>query len=134
MPWSASLRVEGGLTGPRSARAAIACALKDRLEDQPLTDVQLVVSELVTNSVRHAGSGHEYAITIDVLVLRDRVRVTVVDPGSPAPLRVAESELGEPGDLGLRLVERLSNSWASRRTEAVSRASGRTHHGGGNAD
>jgi len=73
-------------------------------------------------------------IIIDVLVLRDRVRVTVVDPGSPAPPRVAERDFGEPGGLELRLVERLSNSWASRRTEAVSRASGRTHHGGGNAD
>ncbi len=98
------------MTGPRSARGAIACALNDRLEDQPLADVQLIVSELVTNSVRHAGLTHDHAITIDVLVLRDRVRVTVVDPGSPA-LRVPERELSEPGGLGLRLVERLSNSW-----------------------
>ena len=110
VPWSASLRVEGGVTGPRSARGAIACALNDRLEDQPLADVQLIVSELITNSVRHAGLAHDHAITIDVLVLRDRVRVTVVDPRSPA-LRVAESEMSEPGGLGLRLVERLSNSW-----------------------
>jgi len=135
VPWSASLRVEGGVTGPRSARGAIACALNDRLEDQPLADVQLIVSELVTNSVRHAGLAHDHAITIDVLVLRDRVRVTVVDPGSPAPLRVAESELGEPGDLGLRLVERLSNSWGvAKDGSGLTRVWAELIDGGGHAD
>ena len=110
LPWSASLRVSGGSQGPRIARVAIASVLKERLEDRPFADVQLVVSELVTNSVQHARVGPDRAITIDVLLLRDRVRLTVVDPGPPLTLRRSETEFGQPHGLGFRFLERLSNS------------------------
>ena len=68
-------------------------------------DVVLVVSELVTNSVRHSGSDRTIEMTVDV---RDNsIRVEVTDSGQGfAPM---ESMRG--GGLGLLIVDRVAVSW-----------------------
>lgn len=74
-------------------------------------DLQLLVSELVTNSVRHANLAREQRIEIRVTVRTGTVRVEVEDPGpgfTPTPRR--------PGDRrdegwGLYLVERIADRW-----------------------
>ena len=74
-------------------------------------DAELVVSELVTNSVRHANvRGHE-AVTLEILTLDDRVRIAVTDPGSKLKPRSVAPDPGTPGGFGLFLVETLSDSW-----------------------
>jgi anti-sigma regulatory factor (Ser/Thr protein kinase) len=90
--------------------------LGDQLGEEQLGDVRLLVSELVTNSLRHANLGPEEAITLNV-VLDDRViRVEVADPGKGFELE------GNPGDpetvegWGLYLVETLSDRWGVERS------------------
>jgi anti-sigma regulatory factor (Ser/Thr protein kinase) len=66
----------------------------------------IVVSELATNCVRHAGTG----FTVDVETTPTRLRVAVSDEGggTPAP---RSPEPSEPTGRGLLLVRELSDEW-----------------------
>jgi anti-sigma regulatory factor (Ser/Thr protein kinase) len=74
-------------------------------------DLQLLVSELLTNSVRHANLAPGQRIELRVTERAGTVRVEVEDPGpgfTPTPRR--------PGDRrdegwGLYLVERIADRW-----------------------
>jgi anti-sigma regulatory factor (Ser/Thr protein kinase) len=67
---------------------------------------QLLVSELVTNAVLHAGT----YIVVEVRVDDVRVRVAVKDLSAAFPQpRVAADDAS--GGRGLQLVEALSSSW-----------------------
>jgi anti-sigma regulatory factor (Ser/Thr protein kinase) len=88
---------------PGKARARIS-RLESRLEPR-YDDVVLVVSELVTNSVRHAAS--EQTIEMTVEVSDARIRLEVSDRGQGfLPL---DSMRGEGH--GLVIVDRIAASW-----------------------
>lgn len=87
-------------------------ALAEHLEQRQLHEVSLLVTELVTNSVRHAGIGPTSSVGLDVSLSPTRLRVEVSDPGpgfeppaapGPHPERI--------GGWGLQLVDRLSDRW-----------------------
>ncbi|MBT2526303.1 ATP-binding protein [Streptomyces sp. ISL-99] len=66
----------------------------------------LVVSELVTNSLRHGGGRYTLELSAD----RDAVTVAVSDP-NPAPPREVTPDLnGGSGGFGWHMVRRLTNS------------------------
>jgi anti-sigma regulatory factor (Ser/Thr protein kinase) len=96
---------------PGRARRFVREALGDSTGPQVVEDVQLVVSELVTNSVRHANLGADQAVTLSIERVDDLIRIEVRDRGRafirPAYTRSPSSE----GGLGLRIVDRLSDSW-----------------------
>ena len=86
--------------------------LTDLLPPEKLEDVRLVVSELVTNSVRHAGLSADDQISLTVTVSDGAVRGSVCDPGpgfrmpsEPSP----RSDLS--GGWGLPIVETISDRW-----------------------
>lgn len=92
------------------ARSALE-SLGEKVSPQTLEDLRLLVSELVTNSVRHAGLRDSQTIELKVKVVEDTVRVEVNDQGSgfePTP-RTAQSE--DESGWGLYLVSRLSDRW-----------------------
>ena len=66
----------------------------------------IVVSELATNCVRHAGT----EFTIDVDVTGDRLRVEVRDSGGGVPT-LRSPDVTEPTGRGLLLVRELSDDW-----------------------
>src|SRR4029453_4747191 len=81
----------------------------DRLGDSPgqekLSELRLLVSELLTNSVRHGVDGRSW-IKLDVEVEPEAVRVVVTDNGpgfepDPEPT----PHLDRPGGWGLCLVD-----------------------------
>ena len=118
-PVSTTVRVPGGPLAPRAARRAVLTHLHGRLDQAQRADLEQVLSELVSNSVRHAHAGPDTEIEIEISI-GERVRVAVVDSGSGfAPPAVAP-DLSSPGGLGLFLVEKLSHAWG------VTRTSGRT--------
>src|SRR5918998_2811056 len=55
--------------------------LADLLSAEKLEDVRLMVSELVTNSILHAGLSSEDQISLKVTVSDRAVRGSVCDPG-----------------------------------------------------
>ena len=96
---------------PRAARDAVAVVVAD-LPDAEIATGRLLVSELVSNSVRHGPSDAGAKVGIVVGVERNRLRVEVSDASSgSAELRQA----GEDGGYGLRLVDSLSSRWGSSR-------------------
>jgi anti-sigma regulatory factor (Ser/Thr protein kinase) len=83
--------------------------------EQLVDDVQLAVSELVTNAVRHAGSAVELALCIDgrlVIEVRDS------DPELRQPLEDAEADPLATSGRGLQIVAALSADWGVRFHEA----------------
>lgn len=67
-------------------------------------DAQLVVSELVTNALRHAPGPGELLLEV---VPSNLLRVTVRD-GSPRPPEPLAPDPGRPGGHGVHVVTRLS--------------------------
>jgi anti-sigma regulatory factor (Ser/Thr protein kinase) len=81
-------------------------------------DVALVVSELVTNAVRHSGCRPGQTIGFDALWSGGCVRIAVHDPGrSDQAPRIGQRAPTEAGGLGLRLVQQLARRWGSDRRD-----------------
>jgi anti-sigma regulatory factor (Ser/Thr protein kinase) len=90
--------------------------LADLLPHEKLEDVRLVVSELVTNSILHAGLSPKDLISLTVAISDGAVRGRVCDPGpgfevssEPRPRRDMR------GGWGLPIVERISDRWGVER-------------------
>lgn len=88
-----------------AARRYVADLLEDVPPD-PCFDVELMVSELATNCVRHTRSGFILTLEID----DDDIRVEVTDtaPGTP---RVRYPTPNQTTGRGLHIVEGLSDGW-----------------------
>jgi two-component sensor histidine kinase len=109
-PAGVILRLEPDVEAAGKAREALE-QLEEHIEEGVLQDMHLLVTELVTNSVRHADAAADEPVHVEVSVGGDRVFVAVEDGGrgfEPSP-RSADS----PRDAGwgLHLVERLSSRW-----------------------
>ncbi|MDQ4124981.1 MAG: ATP-binding protein [Actinomycetota bacterium] len=83
--------------------------LGDAVADDVRPDVMLLVSELVTNSVKYGEHG-ALRLQIEAKGPR-RLRVEVVDQGVGFVPQARDRPLGEPGGWGLHLVEALTDRW-----------------------
>jgi anti-sigma regulatory factor (Ser/Thr protein kinase) len=84
--------------------------LKGAIEDRPLGTLRLLVTELVTNSVRHGGA--EDWIQLDIDIYSNTVRVEVRDQGPGfQPESPPKPHLDRPGGWGLCLVDRMADRW-----------------------
>lgn len=83
-------------------------AHSDSLPAAMLDDAQLLVSELVTNAVRHGRP----AISLVVSLHPPLIGVAVHDEGdSLPPVAPVPPDAGESGGRGLMIVDRLSSAW-----------------------
>jgi anti-sigma regulatory factor (Ser/Thr protein kinase) len=85
--------------------------LTDEVPERRVRDAQLLVSELVTNAVRHAGlrPGDRIRVRVD---LDDRaVHVEVHDPGSGFEPRPPQPDPTRMSGWGLYLVDELADRW-----------------------
>jgi len=106
----------GGATAARSARQAVREELKDALPHRRLADVELIVSELATNSVRHSGCGDDDELSVEAKVEDDRVRVCMSDPGKGFEVHTPLAPSGgSVGGYGLLLLDRLADRWGVKR-------------------
>ena len=78
-------------------------------------DVVLLISELVTNSVRHAGLDASEPVQLSVGVSGNTVRVAVRDPGPGFKPPAAPSDPAHVGGWGLVLVDQLAERWGVER-------------------
>jgi integral membrane sensor domain MASE1 len=107
---SIAIELEPVPGSPADARAALS-PLAGVLPTAVYSDLCLQVSELVTNSVRHARLRPDDLIRLQV-ELSDRVlRVEVSDPGEGFSGNPPEPVPGEPGGWGLFLTEQLADRW-----------------------
>lgn len=105
---------EAGPTAAASARNAL-MALDGRVAGELLADVRLLVSELVTNSVRHSGVQHHDTVRMQVQVTESTLRVEVADPGEGFAPKPRDADRSRPGGWGLYLVDQLADRWGVAR-------------------
>lgn len=110
------VRLAPSRAAPATARGALA-PLGATVDEETLESTVLLVSELVTNAVRHAGLQSDEWIDLFVDASPERVSVRVTDPGSgiarPPPLPRAE----RPSGWGLFLVGQIADRWGIERDE-----------------
>jgi anti-sigma regulatory factor (Ser/Thr protein kinase) len=90
------------------ARTKVCDAIEPYLTNGASETLRLLVSEVVTNAVKHGGTTHPVELHAH---WNAEVRIEVSDHGegfTPAP-RIAA--LDEPGGFGLYLVGRLADRW-----------------------
>ena len=93
---------------PARARDAVR-RLGEQLDAQLAADVELLVSELVTNSVKYAGDG---AVRLSALSDRPRhVWVEVSDEGHGFVAVPRDRPATDAGGWGLQLVDSMADRW-----------------------
>ena len=103
--------IAGGDKAAGHARRVLAERLSAALPAGVLGDLQLLVTEIVANSVRHGGVGEDGEIDLRVDVRGERVRVEMRDTGIQADPQLRTPDLGGGGGFGMLLVSRMSERW-----------------------
>jgi anti-sigma regulatory factor (Ser/Thr protein kinase) len=112
-PPAPALRVPigAGTHAPAAARRALR-ELRPELGDARLRTCELLVSELVTNVLRHAPASDGLGpADMRVRLYGDRVRVEVRDGGPGFSPRARTPDQGPAGGWGLHLVDEMSDQW-----------------------
>jgi anti-sigma regulatory factor (Ser/Thr protein kinase) len=111
---SVAFEVPGGTSAPSEARHRVLEGVGDVLADEERSNLALLISELVTNAVRHGGMVRPSdVIGVHAAVAPNRTRIEVCDSGPgfiPGKPQVRSFEAGG-GGLGLVLLDRLSAAW-----------------------
>ncbi len=110
-----------------AAPASVAIARR-RLTDELLAvgvfeaaiaDAALVVSELLSNAIRHARPLHGSWLRVAWSVDAGSVEVAVSDGGSPTRPHTAHASRSSLGGRGISIVEHLSRTWGMRTDDGV---------------
>jgi len=112
-----TLRLAATVESVRAARHAVDAIERLNDHDEAAFNTRLLVTELVGNSVRHAGLDAGDIITLDLEVRPEIVRVEVRDP-APGFTRPSFSDTPPMGTSGrgLYLVDALADRWGVSRT------------------
>ena len=79
-------------------------------------DVLLLMTELVTNAVRHGDAGPDRLLRLELRQRRGAVRVAVCGEGPGFAPEATRLPPDETGGWGLVLVDRIADRWAVTRT------------------
>ena len=115
---------------PGVARSVIAQWLADHVAPSVLETALLLVSELVSNSVRHSGAPEGEDIVLRVHLWRDGFRLEVEDPGYDGVIAPRPQDVLRGGGMGLHLVQTLGECWGVVRSAEGPTSSGCSCHGG----
>jgi len=100
-------------TGGAKAASEARLAVEDLAAILPapvLEDVRLLVSELVTNSVKYGGEG---PVRLEIKRDDDRNRAEIIDQGAGFTPKARDDDLDKVGGWGLHLVEHLTDRWGT---------------------
>jgi anti-sigma regulatory factor (Ser/Thr protein kinase) len=99
---------------PGAARDVVVECLERRVVASAVESAKLLVSELVTNSLRHsAGAMDEVLVSVELMPAW--FRVGVQDSGSDAVIGAQPAGMDTGGGFGLNLVGMLSERWGVER-------------------
>ena len=109
--------LEPDLTAPAAARGLVR---ELAVADECRRNVELIVSELVSNAVVHGQSAaDDAALLLRVECEGGRVHGEICDGGSGFDWEPSDPDLSEPGGLGLMVVDQLASRWGVRRNGAT---------------
>jgi anti-sigma regulatory factor (Ser/Thr protein kinase) len=107
--------VPGGPNAASRARQLVREELSGRVPEGVMPDVELLVTELVANGVRHGGAGHpDTALHLLLEGRSSALHVEVVNPDHQGMVAQRTPDMAGGGGLGLHIVERLSSRWGVR--------------------
>ena len=102
------LHIARDLTAPAEARQAIS-NLRGRVDADVVGDTMLLVSELVSNSVKY-GEGDETLLRVRTRGTR-HILVEVLNQGDGFAPRVKRPARLQAGGFGLHLVDEIASAW-----------------------
>ena len=111
------IRLRPDADSPAHARRSLE-ALRPSLDDFLVDDAVLLVSEIVSNCVRHAGLDTSDDIQVRVRGSNSMLHVDVIDPGpgfDPARIPAPRPH----GGWGLRLLDHLATRWGVERNHVT---------------
>jgi|SRR3954465_698003 serine/threonine-protein kinase RsbW len=100
---------------PRAARRAID-ELRVERHAEAVFNLRLLITELVGNSVRHAGLSSADAIVLEIRIRPDQIRAQVTDRGPGFTRPVFDEPPSGTGGRGLYLVDALADRWGAEPT------------------
>ena len=118
MPRDVRHRFPHGPAAPAAAREAVDAAFGQSVDPETLPDLRLLVSELVTNAVRH-GEDRRGVVELALSCDGHRLRVEVCDGGNGFVPRTRSPDPHDPGGWGLVVVDRLADRWGVREAEGT---------------
>src|SRR4051794_38621368 len=104
-----------GMNAARVARSVIAQWIGNHVAPSVLETALLLVSELVSNSVRYSGVPEGEDLVVRVRLWQDGFRLEVEDPGRNGVIAPKPPDLLRGGGMGLHLVQTLSERWGVTR-------------------
>jgi anti-sigma regulatory factor (Ser/Thr protein kinase) len=114
--WRAVIDVPASLHGPAAARQLAAALLLMWDLEHLSADVQLIVTELVSNAYQHAPGTDSFEL--EILGYPERIRIALADGSAVRPV-IAELDEKRPSGRGMRIVAALATEWGAE-----------DHHGG----
>jgi anti-sigma regulatory factor (Ser/Thr protein kinase) len=84
--------------------------LQGSIDPDVLPDVRLLVTELITNSVKYGGEG---PVRLEVQTSGKSLRAEIIDQGVGFTPKVRDADLDRVGGWGLHLTERLTSRWGT---------------------
>jgi anti-sigma regulatory factor (Ser/Thr protein kinase) len=109
------MTLPAALDAPAVARVAVGAWMAGHVSETMRADAQLLVAELVANSVRHADAPADAVVSVRAHVGADVLRLEVEDRGSSGSIARRAPDLQDGGGFGLNLVETLSRRWGVHR-------------------
>jgi serine/threonine-protein kinase RsbW len=109
------ITVPAGPAAPATARRAFTQWLSLRTTNGLLSDAPLVVSELVTNSLRHAGLQDTAAVRVSAALESGVLRIEVEDGGTSGAVVRREPNRDRGGGFGLNIIDALALRWGVKR-------------------
>jgi anti-sigma regulatory factor (Ser/Thr protein kinase) len=103
--------ITGGPEAPGHARHGLANQVNGSLDAAALEKARLLVSELVTNCVQHAGTPADEPIEVAGSLHRDALRVEVTSIGPAFDHQPTKPSPSSARGRGLFLVETLAREW-----------------------
>jgi anti-sigma regulatory factor (Ser/Thr protein kinase) len=113
-----SISLTGGTGAPGRARDFVLKRLCSRLSEARTADAALIVSELVTNSVRHTDVSPGKRLQVELTTIADGLRIAVTDAGTQRLPRLLPFDPASPGGFGLWMVQDLTRDWGVERDSA----------------
>ena len=116
-----TMRVPWTMSSAVGARRALVSALR-ALGVDPIVvgESEIVISELVTNAVRHARPLPDGKIRVSWSVRASVVEIDVTDGGGPTTPHPAPRSVWSAGGRGLRIVGSLAHEWGVRENNSGS--------------
>ena len=109
---SRTLRVPWSAASVAEVRKVVVQDLQDRdVSPTVIDEAEIVVSELVSNAVRHARALPDGTLRVHWKVKAGVVEVEVTDGGSDRTPRPAPRTIWAPSGRGLRIVRSLAHEW-----------------------